>query len=171
LRTFWGVLERGTGRHTAMLAWVSAIAAHAGRDAQDWYSTSLPKPTMPQDVMARAPYRCAVGLMIKTDEVSEQLWWGRFCPRRSIPRRVASAVSCILRIMWLVWRWIRHAITPSLRASSTVRTAIPGIRVQSQGGPFQHRFRFMPPSSRRPWNSAATSLLHLLGAQFQVSGA
>ena len=25
--------------------------------------------------MARKPYRCAVGLMIKTDEVSEQVWF------------------------------------------------------------------------------------------------
>jgi hypothetical protein len=29
--------------------------------------------TMTQDVVARTPYRCAVGLMIETDEVSEQL--------------------------------------------------------------------------------------------------
>jgi hypothetical protein len=30
--------------------------------------------TMSQDVVARIPYRCAVGLIVKTDEVSEQLW-------------------------------------------------------------------------------------------------
>jgi hypothetical protein len=81
--------------------------------------------------------RLALHLVAKIDDAPGchgELWWGRFCPRRSIPRRVASAFSCILRIMWLVWRWIRHAITPRLRASSTVRIAIPGIRVQSQGG-------------------------------------
>jgi hypothetical protein len=30
-----------------------------------------------QEIVTRTPYRCAVGLMIKTDEVSEQL----LCPR------------------------------------------------------------------------------------------
>jgi hypothetical protein len=30
-------------------------------------------PTGIKDIVARTPYRCAVGLMIKTDEVSEQL--------------------------------------------------------------------------------------------------
>jgi len=36
-----------------------------------------PTETKTEGIVARAPYRCAVGLMIKTDEVSEQLP----CPR------------------------------------------------------------------------------------------
>jgi hypothetical protein len=31
-------------------------------------------------MMTRLPYRCAVGLMIKPDEVSEQVWSSSKCP-------------------------------------------------------------------------------------------
>jgi hypothetical protein len=37
------------------------------------HTPGSPKVPMTQDVLTRAPYRCAVGVMIKTDEVSEQL--------------------------------------------------------------------------------------------------
>jgi hypothetical protein len=40
------------------------------------------KVTNTQEIVTRTPYRCAVGLMIKTDEVSEQL----SCPRSGTKR-------------------------------------------------------------------------------------
>ena len=77
--------------------------------------------TKTQEVVARVPYRYTVGLMIKPDEVSEQLWYGRGGDARGPIRHLfmtvdrelyrqmgemAQAVGCSIAA-WLRY-WLRQ---------------------------------------------------------------